>query len=74
MPEYRLELHKSIFNFITFGKGGWTWDNVYYDMPVFLRNFYMKQMVEVIERENNPKGETEVNGRTKILRPDVPRR
>jgi len=35
---------------VTFGKGGWTYD-VVYNLPVFLRNYYMKLLTEVIEKE-----------------------
>ncbi len=31
---------------------GWTWETLY-DMPVYLRQFYIKQMIEVIEKEND---------------------
>jgi hypothetical protein len=49
-PSYKINLHKTIFAMITFGKGGWTWNDLYH-MPVFLRNFYFEQMTEVMKRE-----------------------
>lgn len=44
-------MHESIFNLVTFGKGGWTWEAVY-NMPVYLRTFYMQKMSEVVQKEN----------------------
>lgn len=31
---------------ITFGKGGWTYETLY-NMPVFMRDFYIHEMTEV---------------------------
>ena len=36
---------------VTHGKGGWTWEALYYHIPVFLRNFYLKELSLVMERE-----------------------
>jgi len=35
---------------VTFGKGGWDWETVY-NLPVPLRNLYMKYLSEVVEKE-----------------------
>ena len=51
-PEYKLELHKSIFSLVTYGKGGWTWEAVYHQIPVYLRNFYINEMSKAIQKEN----------------------
>jgi len=50
-PEYKINLHKSIFSLITHGKGGWTWNDVYFKMPVYLRNFYIKELSLTVEEE-----------------------
>lgn len=49
-PEYKIELYKSIFNMITFGKGGWTYSDIC-DMPVYLRNFYFNEMKKSLAYE-----------------------
>lgn len=36
---------------IYYGKGGWTWDDLYNSIPVFLRNFYLNEMLAAVERE-----------------------
>lgn len=43
-------MHKAIFDLVTFGKGGWDHDAVY-NLPIHLRNFYIKQLSEVIKAE-----------------------
>lgn len=51
-PEFKVELHKSIFQLITFGKGGWNWSDLY-KMPVYLRNFYFGEMIKVNRAEQD---------------------
>jgi hypothetical protein len=43
-------MHKALFNLVTYGKGGWSYE-VAYNLPVYLRRFYMEQLVEVLKRE-----------------------
>lgn len=50
--EYKISLHKSIFSLITYGKGGWTWESVYFQMPIFLRQFYLKELSIALEEES----------------------
>ena len=38
---------------IYYGKGGWTWDSLYNEIPVFLRNFYMKEMLNAVKEEQS---------------------
>jgi hypothetical protein len=45
---YRIQLHDTIFNMIWFGEGRWDWDTVY-NMPIFLRNFWIKKINEITE-------------------------
>lgn len=35
---------------VTYGKGGWTYDTVY-NLPIYLRNFYLKELAEVMKKE-----------------------
>jgi hypothetical protein len=44
------------------GKGGFNFQDLY-NMPVFLRNFYLKEMNETIEKQN-----TEIEKATKKTR------
>lgn len=36
---------------VYYGKGGFTFENIY-NMPVFLRGFYLKQMNDAVEKAN----------------------
>lgn len=47
-PEDRPGLHENIFNMLWHGEGRWTWDEIY-EMPVFLRRFYVKQLNKILE-------------------------
>ena len=48
--EYKIDLHKTLFNMVTFGKGGWDWESVY-NLPVYLRQYYTRQMADTLEAE-----------------------
>ena len=36
---------------ITYGKGGWNWNDLYHNIPVYLRNFYLAEMVKAVQKE-----------------------
>ena len=42
-PEDRTILHENIFNLIWVGEGRWDWNTVY-NMPIFLRKFWIEQV------------------------------
>jgi hypothetical protein len=46
-PEDRVRLHESLFNLIWWGDGRWDWDTVY-NMPIFLRDFWIKKVNKII--------------------------
>ena len=48
--EYKKALHENIFSMVYWGKGGWTFNDLY-TMPVYLRQFYLKSMVKAVEEE-----------------------
>lgn len=50
--DYKLSLHKSIFELVTYGRGGWTWE-VAYNLPIFLRSYYIKLLYESYKKERN---------------------
>jgi hypothetical protein len=51
MPEDKVRVHSEIFQLCYNSNGGFTHDEVY-SMPVFLRYFYLKSLVEQREKEN----------------------
>jgi hypothetical protein len=50
--EDKAAIHKSMFSMLYAGNGGFTFDQVY-SMPVYLRNFYLKQLrdAQIAEQE-----------------------
>ncbi len=54
---------------VTYGKGGWTWDDVY-NLPIHLRTYYMNLLVKAIERESGKgsSGDSSESG-TKVISP-----
>ena len=49
--EYKLGLHEEIFSLCYYGKGGFTWNEVY-DLPIHLRRYYIQQISKAIEERN----------------------
>ena len=50
-PDYKLGLHEEIFSLCYYGKGGFTWEEVY-NLPIHLRRFYIQQVSKAIEEKN----------------------
>ncbi len=49
-PEDRVKFHENIFNLLWYANGKLSWDDVY-NMPIFLRNYYVKRVNKMIEQE-----------------------
>lgn len=50
--EYRPVLHSEIFDLVFHSKGSLDWGSVYFDMPVWLRHFYIKKLDEYNKKRN----------------------
>tara|TARA_R100000805_G_C3545683_1_gene59237 strand:+ start:27 stop:257 length:231 start_codon:yes stop_codon:yes gene_type:complete len=50
-PKDKPKLHEQIFQLMYHGQG-FTHSDVY-DMPIYLRNFYYKQLVDIRKKEND---------------------
>lgn len=50
-PTHRVKHHENIFNMIWYSAGRLSWDDIY-EMPIFLRNYYVKRINKMIEQEN----------------------
>jgi hypothetical protein len=44
-------MHGEIFSLCYHGKGGFTWEEVY-NLPIYLRRFYIQQINKTIEAQN----------------------
>lgn len=49
--DYKLGLHEEIFSLCYYGKGGFTWEEVY-NLPIHLRRYYIQQISKAIEERN----------------------
>ena len=66
-PEYKLGIHQEIFSICYAGKGGFTFNEVY-GMPLHLRRYYIKMMIEAIEDE---KKQYETGSSKKLSKPNI---
>jgi hypothetical protein len=74
-PEYKLGIHQEIFSLCYHGQGGFTWGEVY-ELPIYLRRFYIQQINKVIQ-EKNKANDDAAKSRTSspnISKPPTPRR
>jgi hypothetical protein len=55
-PDYKLGLHEEIFSLCYYGKGGFSWEEVY-NLPIYLRRFYIQQVSKAIEAKNKAEQE-----------------
>jgi hypothetical protein len=56
-PDYKLGLHEEIFSVCYYGKGGFTWEEVY-NLPIHIRRFYIQQISKAIEAKNKAEQES----------------
>jgi len=50
-PEYRIHMFGMIHDIVYHGNGGFDWHTVY-NMPIWLRNFTFKKIVDFIKQKN----------------------
>ena len=50
-PEYKLGIQKQIFDLVDYTKGGIGFEEAYFIMPVYLRNFYYNELVNTLRKE-----------------------
>lgn len=48
---FKKNVHDEVFLLSYRGKGGWPW-SISYTMPIHLRKYYLKQINDMIEKEN----------------------
>jgi len=50
-PEHKKNIHEEIFQLIYYHKGGFTFNEVY-NLPIYLRKFYLKRLNKQYQDEN----------------------
>ena len=69
LPDFRAG--EKIFQLIYFGNGGFTHSDIY-DMPVYLRNFYYRELVDTKKEENKQSRENHrKNQNPKVHKPNI---
>ena len=48
---YKRDIQKQIFELVYYTKGGFTFDEAYYSLPVYLRNFHYRQLADTLKKE-----------------------
>lgn len=62
-PSDRPKLHDLIFDLVWVGEGRWDWNTIY-NMPVFLRNFYVKKLNKMSEDRKQQQQQTQQRSKT----------
>jgi hypothetical protein len=70
--EYKIVLHEEIFSLCYHGQGGFTQGEVY-DLPVNLRKFYLKKLIDAKQKEADEykKASSSSGGKSSIARPAI---
>jgi hypothetical protein len=68
--EYKLVLHEEIFSLCYYGQGGFTQSEVY-DLPVYLRKFYLKKLIEAKQKEADEYKKSSSTSGSSIARPAI---
>ena len=50
-PKHKKQVYEEIFQLVYYGKGGFTFDEVY-NLPIYLRKFYLKRLEKQYQDEN----------------------
>jgi len=68
-PEDKVRIHQEIFHLVYHSNGAFTHDEVY-SMPIFLRYFYLRMLIEQKEKENQQAKGQDVTSKSKpVARP-----
>lgn len=67
--EYKVNLQKQIFELIYHTKGGITFEEAYFMMPVYLRQFHYNELVETLKREAKAVGKATQSPTNKQIQP-----
>lgn len=51
-PEDRMRVHDQVFDLSFYSDGAFTWDSVYYGMPIHLRTYYINKASEFYKKKN----------------------
>jgi hypothetical protein len=66
-PEDKPKLHEQVFQLMYYGQG-FTHSDVY-EMPIYLRNFYYKQLIDTRKRENDEMKKAQKRNNPKVSKP-----
>ena len=71
-PEHRPLVHEEVFMLCYYGKGGFTHDEVY-NMPRYLRAFYLKQVEKAVKDHNDQqeKSRKKSEGKSEVFSPPI---
>lgn len=67
---YKPALHEEIFTLIYHSHGGFNWSDVY-SMPIWLRKYYIKQLIETKEAEKKAHEPKSAQKTPKVARPEI---
>lgn len=51
-PKYKIQLHDEVFDLVYYGKGGFSWNDVY-NLPIFLRHHYLGRIQKILKDKSD---------------------
>jgi hypothetical protein len=70
MPEHRPVIHEEIFNLLYYSNGSFTFRDIH-DLPIYLRKFYLKRLIQEKETEKKLVEEQSKKSKKSISRPNI---
>jgi hypothetical protein len=49
---YRSIVHEEILSMIYYSKGGFDWKQMYLDIPIQMRKFYIAKLTDILQKES----------------------
>ena len=69
ISQSRINLFRQIHEIVYHGNGGYDWQTVY-NMPIWLRRFTFQEIVDYVEKQNNPNDSSSDGGNKTVIDTD----
>lgn len=73
VSKLNVSIHNEVHQLIFFGKGGYTWEQAYFTIPVHLRRYYLNLIIDYMKKEEEEmnKAKKGSNSSPTIHRPNI---
>lgn len=62
-----MAIHREIIQLIYYTKGGFTWEELYFKVPIYLRRFYIREVQSILDEEAKGAREASNGGNSRTV-------